>query len=83
MDENRKVIDDAVKRCTRAALPDGLIPINTGLRDELGMDSIGLLMLFDMLGQRLQLDPVQLSRRSARLLTMGDLVDAVEALSRD
>ena len=82
MQDHLSVIDEAVRRCTRKVIPTHLLPYSAELRGELGMDSLGLIMLFELLGRRLQIDPVELSRRSTRLVTIGDLVAEVDSLSR-
>lgn len=82
MSSQLEQICDILRQCTRKKIPSDLEP-KTDLQLELAIDSIGMFMLFDRLGEKFKLDPVDLSKRAKHIRTIEDLLMSISEIQQN
>lgn len=79
MEEHVKTVVEIIRQCTRQPIGDDVLTPEVELRNDLGIDSLGMLMLFERIGSEFNIDPVQLSNCAAKIRSFGDLLAQVAA----
>lgn len=77
MNEQVKSVADIIRQCTRQPIDEDALNPEADLRNDLGIDSLGMLMLFERIGTELDIDPVSLSDKASEIRSFGDLLAQV------
>ena len=83
MNEYSEVLSKILKQCTRQPIGEVLIGSEADLRNDLGIDSLGLLMLFERIGNEFNIDPVKLNKKNPEIRQFGDLLERVSVLCKE
>lgn len=78
MEEHIKAVTEIIKQCIRQPICEDALQSEVDLRNDLGIDSLGMLMLFESIGSEFGIDPVRLSNVASEIRTFGDLVSQVD-----
>ena len=71
------LLSSIVKQCVRQQVEDDVLNNDIDFRNDLGMDSLSLLMMYERIGTEINVDPVLLSSKQSNIKCFGDLVDKV------
>jgi len=74
MNNLANIIVDIIRQCTRQPIGEDALNPQADLRNDLGIDSLGMLMLFERIGSEFNIDPVLLSDNASAIRSYGDLL---------